>query len=162
MEQITKYFMAEKYESVLFILTGVVSILTAIYFLMLVKKPFYQGMAYPLIAVAIIQITVGGTVYRRSPEDILRVHGMLTTDKSRLQLEEIPRMNVVMHNFQLYRKVEMILLVVGILLYFSFPILLFWKGLGLGLIIQSGFMLILDYFAETRGKVYLEFLGSLI
>jgi hypothetical protein len=35
------------------------------------------------------------------------------------------------------------------------------KGLGLGLAIQASFMLLLDYFAESRGKVYLDYLQSL-
>lgn len=161
MEQITKYFMAEKHESVLFLLTGLAAIVFALYCWLIIKKPFYQGMAYPLVAVAVIQIVVGATVYRRSAEDILRVQRILSIEKAKVHTEEIPRMKVVMHNFQLYRKVEMILLVIGILLYFSFPAFFFWKGMGLGLMIQSGIMLLLDYFAESRGKAYLEFLSTL-
>jgi hypothetical protein len=37
-----------------------------------------------------------------------------------------------------------------------------WKGIGLGLFIQASFMLLLDFFAENRGKTYLEFLYTLI
>jgi hypothetical protein len=36
-----------------------------------------------------------------------------------------------------------------------------WKGVGLGLAIQASFMLLLDFFAESRGKTYLEFLQQL-
>jgi hypothetical protein len=67
MEQITKYFNAEKNESLLFVAVGVMAIALATYFFVKMKQPFYDGMAYPLIAVALIQIIVGGLVYFRSP-----------------------------------------------------------------------------------------------
>lgn len=96
MEQITKYFNSEKYESVLFVLVGLVAISFASYFLIKIKSPFYNGVAYPLITVALIQITVGTSVYFRSPKDIVRVNEIVQTNKVRLQTEEIPRMQVVM------------------------------------------------------------------
>jgi multidrug transporter EmrE-like cation transporter len=96
MNQIEKYFNAEKYESVLFVFVGLVAIGFATYFFIKVKQPFYNGMAYPLIAVALIQIVVGSTVYFRSPKDIARVSQMVQTEKAKIQSEEIPRMETVM------------------------------------------------------------------
>jgi hypothetical protein len=66
-----------------------------------------------------------------------------------------------MKNFVLYRRIEIALIISGIILYFYFQPKTFWKGIGLGLSVQSSFMLLLDYFAESRGKVYLMFLQSL-
>ncbi|MFN6083187.1 MAG: hypothetical protein ACK44P_10385, partial [Bacteroidota bacterium] len=77
METITKYFNAEKYEGVLFVLTGVLAIAIATYSLTKIKVPFYNGLAYPLIAVAIIQIVVGSAVYFRSPQDIKRMDNFI-------------------------------------------------------------------------------------
>jgi hypothetical protein len=161
MEQISKYFNAEKYESVLFVLVGVFAIIFAAYFLVKVKLPFYSGMAYPLIAVALIQIVVGTSVYFRSPKDIIRVNHILKNEKSKIHSEEIPRMEVVMKNFVIYRWIEIILLLVGIVMFFYFEPNTLWKGVGLGLAIQACFMLLLDFFAESRGKTYLEFLHQL-
>ncbi len=161
MEQISKYFNAEKYESVLFVLVGLFALLFAAYFLVKVKLPFYSGMAYPLIAVALIQIVVGTSVYFRSPKDILRVNNIVEHEKSKIYAEEIPRMEVVMKNFVIYRWIEIILLLVGIIMFFYFEPNTLWKGVGLGLSIQASFMLILDFFAESRGKTYLEFLEKL-
>jgi hypothetical protein len=56
MNQLEKYFYAEKYESALFVLVGIIAIAFAAYFLIKIKQPFYNGLAYPLIAVAFIQI----------------------------------------------------------------------------------------------------------
>jgi hypothetical protein len=161
MNQIEKYFNAEKYESVLFVLVGIVAIVTAAYFFIKLKQPFYSGMAYPLITVALIQIVVGSSVWLRSPKDIARVNQILQTDKAKIETEEIPRMKVVMKNFDIYRWVEIALLLLGLLMFFYFQPATFLKGIGLGLAIQSAFMLFLDFFAENRGKTYLEFLGGL-
>lgn len=162
MNQIEKYFNAEKYESVLFVLVGIVAISFATYFFIKVKQPFYNGMAYPLIVIALLQIVVGGTVYFRSPKDIKRVNEIVLTDKAKIKTEEIPRMEVVMKNFAIYRWVEIALLVVGLIMFFFFQPMTIWKGVGLGLFIQASFMLSLDFFAENRGKTYLEFLQILI
>ena len=162
MEQISKYFNAEKHESLLFVLVGLLAISVATYFLIKVKQPFYNGMAYPLIAIALIQIVVGSSVYFRSPKDILRVEQIVQTEQQKIRTEEIPRMEVVMKNFVIYRWVEIALFLMGIFLFFNFKPMSISKGIGLGLSIQAGFMLLLDYFAESRGKVYLEYLRTII
>jgi uncharacterized membrane protein len=161
MEQISKYFNAEKYESVLFVMVGLFAIIFAAYFLVKVKQPFYKGMAYPLIAVAIIQIVVGTSIYFRSPKDILRVNNIVEHEKSKIYAEEIPRMEVVMKNFVIYHWIEIILLLLGIIMFFYFEPNTLGKGFGLGLAIQASFLLLLDYFAESRGKTYLDFLQQL-
>jgi uncharacterized membrane protein len=161
MEQISKYFNAEKYESVLFVMVGIIAIIFAAYFLVKVKQPFYKGMAYPLIAVAIIQIVVGTSIYFKSPKDILRVNNIVEHEKSKIYAEEIPRMEVVMKNFVIYHWIEIILLLLGIIMFFYFEPNTLGKGFGLGLAIQASFLLLLDYFAESRGKTYLDFLQQL-
>lgn len=162
MNPIEKYFNAEKYESVLFVLVGIMAITIATYFFVKVKQHFYSGMAYPLIAIALIQVIVGSSVYFRSPKDIVRVNEIVQTNKAKIQTEEIPRMIVVMKNFDIYRWVEIVLLVMGLFLFFYFQSMTIWKGIGLGLFIQAGFMLLLDFFAESRGKIYLEYLKTLV
>lgn len=161
MDSIKNYFNAEKYESVLFVLVGVVAITVALYFLLKLKQPFYSGMACAFIAIALIQVVVGTSVWLRSPKDIERVSNMIKSSNTKIQTEEIPRMHVVMKNFVVYRWVEIVLMLVGLVAFFCLPSDTFWKGLGLGLFIQAAFMLLLDYFAESRGRVYLEFLKGI-
>ena len=161
MEQITKYFNAEKSESIIFVLVGFLAILLSSYFLIKLKQPFYNGMAFSLIAIALIQLTVGSSVYLRSSKDIERVNQIVKTDKSKIQSEEIPRMEVVMKNFALYKWIEIALILVGLIMFFYFQPATIWKGIGLGLFIQAGFMLLLDFFAESRGKTYIEVLRTI-
>jgi hypothetical protein len=161
MEPISKYFNEEKYESVFFVLVGLIAILTSVYFFTKVKLPFYNGISYPLLAVAVIQLTVGISIYFRSPKDIIRVENFVKFDKSKIQSNEIPRMNLVMQKFILYRWVEILLFVLGLIFFFYFNPGSLIKGLGIGLAIQSALMLFLDYFAKKRGFDYLVYLNNL-
>jgi hypothetical protein len=161
MENISKYFNAEKAESLLFVAVGLVALALATYFLIKIKHPYFTGMAYPLVAIALIQLVVGGSVYVRSPKDIERVQTIVKQTPSKIKLEEIPRMEVVMKNFVLYRWIELGLLLTGIALFLLSGPSTLWKGVGIGLSIQAGFMLLLDFFAESRGRVYLDFLRGL-
>ena len=162
MNPIEKYFRAEKNESILFLSVGAAALVVGIFFLMKLKRPFYTGMAYPLVAVALLQIVVGGAIFLRSPKDMARVHAMLSTNKASVGTEEIPRMEGVMRNFVVYRWVEIVLLALGLAAAAYFPALSFWKGVGVGLSIQAGLTLVLDFFAESRGKVYLDYLNAVV
>jgi hypothetical protein len=161
MEQISKYFNAEKSESLLFVVVGVAAILLSAYFFIKVKQPFYSGMAYSLIAIALIQFIVGFEVYFRSPKDIARVNQIMQTEVAKIKTEEIPRMETVMKKFVLYRWVEIACVVGGLFMFFYFPPMTLLKGIGLGLSIQAIFMLSLDYFAESRGRIYLDYLQGI-
>ena len=158
---IEKYFNAEKNESILFLLAGIGAILLAVYFLVKIKQPFYNGLAYAFITIAIIQITVGSTIYFRSPKDIIRVSSMMQSDKSKISKEEIPRMQKVMKNFKLFKWIEIFLTVISFSLFLFFPQNPLLRGIGLGLFIQAILMLAFDFFAENRGKSYLEFLQTI-
>jgi hypothetical protein len=160
MEPISKYFNEEKYESVFFVLVGLIAIILSIYFFAKVKTPFYNGVSYALLAVATIQLTVGISVYFRSPKDIIRIENFVKFEKSRIQSDEIPRMNIVMKNFVIYRWIEIFLMSLGLVFFFYFSSQSLMEGIGSGLFIQSALMLFLDYFAEKRGFEYLDFLKN--
>jgi len=156
---IEKYFFAEKQESLLFMIIGVVAILLAITFYFSLKNNFYKGAAIPLLAIGLIQTVVGYTVYARS--DKQRIDNVYAFDMNpgKLKNEELPRMKTVYKNFVIYRWIEIALLIVGVALIFYYKdncAISFLFGIGITLAIQSAFMLGADYFAEKRAKVYTE------
>jgi hypothetical protein len=57
-------------------------------------------MAWPFLVIALIRIVVGTSVYFRSPKDIQRVETMVQSAPEKIKTDEIPRMEVVMKNFQ--------------------------------------------------------------
>ena len=70
-------------------------------------------------------------------------------------------MNTVMGNFRIYKAIEVILAIAGLLLTFFFRDQLFWYAFGVGLLAQAGIMLVLDLMAEQRGEVYKYAVNSL-
>lgn len=162
MNPVIKYFTGERLESFLFFGLGVAGIALAIFFFFSLKSSFFKGMAIPVIFVSILEIIVGLTIIDRSPKDIMRVESYLSESREMIKKVEIPRMEKVMENFVIFRYAEIILIIAGILLMYGFKHNLLWNGIGVGLFIQSSIVLLLDFFAERRGEIYLSYLRSLI
>ncbi|HMK03600.1 MAG TPA: hypothetical protein VK489_05390 [Ferruginibacter sp.] len=165
---IYKYFSGEKQESLLFLIVGIVAILLAVicWFFIKANPSFFKGAAIPLLAIGIIQVAVGYTVYTRcdkQAKDIAYDMGLETVGYTKQV--ELPRMEKVMKNFIIYRWVEIAFILTGIALIFLYrsnPDNTFWYGLGITLAIQATLMLGADYFAEKRGAVYKKELMELV
>jgi hypothetical protein len=156
MDFIKTYFSHEKAESLLFIGAGVIGTLFSLYCWMSLRKPFYNGMAFPLLILGAIQLAVGTTIYLRSPKDMERILNYATLEPEKLQDEEILRMRTVMQNFMYYRYLELLFITAGILLMFYVSPSEFVKGVGFALFVEASLMLAGDYFAERRGEIYLQ------
>lgn len=164
-QDIEKYFLAEKAESWVFMAIGVAAIIAAAIFVFGLKTPAYKGAAIPLVAVGLLLGLVGFNVYNRSDEDRKRNVYALGMNPGALKEKELPRMEVVMENFVIYRYVEIALALAGIGLFVYFNKNIdqqFWKGLGAGLAVMALLALTADYFAEKRGHVYLQLLQEFV
>jgi len=165
---IYKYFSGEKQESLLFLFIGIAAIVAAGIFWFVVKSnpSFFKGAAIPLLVIGLVQMTVGCTVYSRTDKqqkDIAYNMGIEPT--AFVKQTELPRMKTVMKIFVIYRWIEIALIITGLVLVFLFrsdPTKTFWFGLATALTIQAAIMLAADYFAESRGEVYVEQLQKII
>jgi len=158
-EAIEKYFLAEKAESWVFMAIGISGILLAIIAFYFLKTSFYKGAAMPLLLIGLLLGIVGFTVYKRSDEDRIKNVYALSMNPGELKEKELPRMEVVMKNFVVYRYVEIAFSILGIALFFYFnnnQAQSFWKGVGIALAIMALLALTADFFAEKRGHVYLD------
>lgn len=156
---IERYFLEEKSESRVFLLLGILAILAAILFFLFGNNRVFTGAAIPLLLIGILLSVVGFTVYRRSDSDRMRNVYAYDMNPSELKDKEIPRMKTVMKNFVIYRYTEIALALLGIGLYVFFIRDItkdFWRGFGLALAIMALITLTADYFAEQRGKKYLQ------
>lgn len=156
---IYRYFIAEKQEGLVFLLIGIAAVLLGISFIFFFRNnpSLFKGMAIPLIAVGLIQIVVGYTVYSRSDRQKADVAYQAGTDPAFIKAVEIPRMEKVMKNFSVYRYTEIGLTILGIALFVYFrndPGKVLWKGLGITLALQAIIMLAADGVAEKRGALY--------
>lgn len=167
---IEKYFIAEKQESLLFLIIGTTSILLSVILIGFFKNNFWRGAALPLLIIGILQFVVGFTVYKRSDTDRVNMVYALDMNPEKLQKEELPRMKVVNRNFVTYRWIEIILAFLGVIVTIKYKSNLtyqnswngnaFYYGIGIFLTVQSLLMLGADYFAEKRGLIYENQLSS--
>ena len=153
------YFLAEKQESVIFVLVGLLAIGISLY--LLLTRHSYRGMAYPLIAVGLIQIAVGGSVYLRTDAQLAALRAQLETAPAEYKAEELPRMEKVAVNFTVYKGIEIALLAAGIAMTFAFRQRASLHSAGIGLIAQSSLMLVLDLIAERRADGYIALIREL-
>ena len=157
--------MSEKAESWVFMAIGIAGILLAIIAFFFLKTSFYKGAAMPLLLIGLLLGIIGFTIYKRSDEDRIRNVYALGMNPGELKEKELPRMEVVMKNFIVYRYLEIALAILGIALFFYFnsnQSQSFWKGVGIALAIMALLALTADYFAEKRGLIYISQLKDFI
>jgi hypothetical protein len=185
-EAMNTYFSAESGESLLFVVVGVAAIGVSIG--MLVLNAPLRAAAWPLIAVALIQLGVGGGVYLRTPAQVMGLKGQFATAPVAYHRAETQRMAVVMDKFSIYKTLELALLAVGAVClalgrsqaapktaspnggfaarawadWRSSPARVHLFAIGLGLALQAGFMLVMDLFAEARAHDYLKALALMV
>ena len=155
------YFKVEKKHSVYCIVLGLLSVLLTIIFLV-ISEPLYNGIAYSLFAFGMIQLVIGINVYLRCDMDSVSVDHFVHKDFNYLKGHEIPRMELEIKNLIVYSYAEIGCIALGLLLWLYCNPLTLAKGIGIGLVIQSTIMLVVDFLAEQRGRVYLNFLKSLL
>ena len=157
-EKMTAYFVAEKLESLLFLAVGILAISVATW--LYANGHRLKSMAYPLVAIAVIQIVVGGSVFFRTGNQLAGLNKQASEAPATFKAEETRRMEGVMRNFTTYKWIEIALLAIGT------GLVLLWQrhdiaaGIGGGFVIQAAFMLCLDLFAEARGEDYLALLRA--
>lgn len=153
---ITLYFGAEKSEALLFIAVGVAALTLSVVLWRRRRRSRLRGMIIPLVAIAAIQLVVGTTVYSRTEAQVASLQSQWQAAPTELKAAETSRMKAVMRSFEIYKIVEIALLASGLALVVALQRREFWFAFGLGLTLQSGFMLALDFFAERRGHDYLR------
>ena len=120
---IYRYFTGEKQESLLFLIVGIVAVLLALvcWFFIKSNPNFFKGAAIPLLAIGLIQMVVGYSVYSQTDKqrkDIAYNIGMEPVNY--IKHTELPRMKTVMKNFVIYRWVEIAFIITGLVLIFLF------------------------------------------
>jgi hypothetical protein len=159
LQTLIDYFAAEKAEALLFIFVGNAALIVS-FSLWKLRSPL-RGMIAPLVAVAAIQLVVGGTVFLRTDAQVETLKAQLATSPAEFKAAETARMETVMRNFGLYKQIEIGLLAIGAVLVRTRRTGDRWHGVGLGLLIQSALMLVLDLFAEARAETYIAALRAL-
>lgn len=156
---ILMYFRAEKTAGFYLLLIAVVAIAVSAWLWW--SKSRIRGMALPLALIAIIELGVGGTVYLRTDRQIDSLTEQYYSNPVAYKSTEIARMGMVMTSFQIYKMVEMALLILGIALVVVFRARPFIFSIGVGLIVQMGILLAFDWLAAQRAALYMDAIGRM-
>ena len=148
------YFAAEKLGALLFVAVGGLAVALAL--LLLRRRSRLRGMAVPLIAVALVQLAVGATVYLRSDAQAARLQQQAGSAPAEFKRDESARMKTVIAKFERYRHVQLGLLALGMALVVLLRNREFGFALGLGLVLQAALLLALDHFAAARAHDYFK------
>lgn len=154
---IEKYFVAEKQESLVFLIIGLVAIVLGLIFYFAAKTQIFRGAAFPLLFLSLMQVVAGYTVYVKSDDQRISQVYAYDMNPDQLKTIELTRMRKVKTNFLIYRWIEIGAIVVGIGLVFFFqnqPSKTFWLGFGITLTIMAAELFIADFIAEKRAVFY--------
>ena len=151
------YFRAEKQESAVFVVMGLLAIAVAM--AVWRRRPRHRAIAYPLVAIALIQLLVGGTVWARTDGQVAALVQQRGIDPAGFRASEVARMAQVMASFQVYKAIEIAMVLAGALLVVFARKRPAFVAIGLGCLLQGSAMLVFDLFAEARGRAYVEAIG---
>lgn len=154
MNDMSSYFVAEKQESVIFFVVGLMAIGLSLWLWMNGHR--LKSMAYPLVVIALMQIAVASTIYLRTDSQLSTLSAQFQATPATLKAAETARMETVMKNFSIYKTIEMLLLIMGVGMIAFFQRHDVAAGIGVGLVLQAAVTLTLDIFAEARGAAYLS------
>lgn len=155
--QLESYFAIEKWAALLLMVVGVVAIGLSAWLYRAARN--WRGMVVPLVAIAVIQIAAGLSVYSRTDAQTARLSVQLQQNPVAFKAEETKRMQAVVENLRLYQVIQATLLMLGLALLLAVREYPFWKAIGAGLAVQSVALLILDGLARNRGAVYQDLLA---
>ncbi|MDX1998039.1 MAG: hypothetical protein SF066_10005 [Thermoanaerobaculia bacterium] len=149
-----RYFQAEERAAALFIGLGAAAVALAAWFF--VGEHPLRPALWPLAGIGLVQLAVGATVYFRTERQVRDLVGRLNSDPAAFRALEAGRMATVQRTFGLLRRLELILIALGLLLVLRGTDWAPWApGVGWGLLVQSVVTFAFDHFAERRGAEYL-------
>lgn len=161
LQQLQAYFADERIESLVFMGFGVAAVLLAALTLWRVRDPLFRGMAVPVLLVGVIQLGVGFAIHARNDAQVAALSAQLQTDPAAFKSQELARMKAVRTGFAVYKGIEGMFILVGLGLALMRNAHRFWRGFGLGMLLQGALMLPADLIAEDRAAEYVRQIEAL-
>jgi len=158
---IEKYFMAEKQESLVFLVIGIAAVVLALILYFMVKTQVCRGLAVPLLVLGLMQAVAGYSVFVKSDDQRVSQVYAYDMNPDQLKTTELTRMRKVKTNFILYRWIEIGLIITGIILIIWFrgeSGKMFWFGFGISLTLMAAELFIADFIAEKRAVYFTSLL----
>jgi hypothetical protein len=154
--QLDAYFAAEMLESLAFAGVAMAAIAFSVFAFWRLRDPLWKGMAIPLLLVGLIQLGVGATIFARTDAQVAALKAQYQSAPASFKAQELSRMRVVSSSFATYKVIEVAFIVIGLVLALTRRAGRFWRGIGVGMLIQGALMLPADLLAEDRAADYIR------
>jgi hypothetical protein len=161
LSQLDAYFAAEKAESLLFLLAAAIALAFSAFALWRLRDSLFKGLAIPLLLVGLIQLVVGASIFARTEAQLAELKAQYRVAPSTFKAQELSRMTGVSRSFGVYKGIEIAFVVVGLALALTRRAGRFWRGFGLGMLVQGALMLPADLLAEHRAAGYIRAIEAL-
>ena len=156
LSQLDAYFAAERVESLAFVSLALIAIAFAVFALWRMRDPLWKGLAIPLLLVGLIQLGVGVTIFARTDAQVAALKAQYQAAPASLKAQELSRMRAVSSSFATYKAIEVAFIAIGLALAATRRASRFWRGIGLGMLVQGAWMLPADLLAEDRAADYIR------
>ena len=151
---ISQYFKEEKTGALILLTVGVITTSTGFYFAFKLTHPTFQGIGYTLVLFGAIQLVIGSVVFFRTGKQVADLKLLYRTLPEAFKREEEKRMERVLGYFKIVKIIEIACILIGMVFIFALTKNPLWLGIGMGLLLQTGFLLVFDTIAEKRGEKY--------
>lgn len=156
-QSIAEFFRWEKLSATFLMCWAALSLLIGGYCWVELPDHFFQGMAFPFLVFAALQLATGGLQFfrwhRRSAK-VVKTQGLPAYE---VLLEELLRMDILLPRLKFYRKTSLLVFLAGFVMIMvgAFgEMSRYMVGTGMGLCIQSAVALTNDLVAGLRSDLY--------
>jgi hypothetical protein len=156
-EFIEKYFLTEKQDGLMLLISGGIAIALAAFLLIKGSENFGKGLAIVLILTSIWQILIGYPALMHSDSHRMDMVYAYDMNPTLLKTAESNRVESRIKTLKYMRAVEATLFLAGallIILFYRHPERQLWFGVGLGLVLQMLVLFIMDHNAAKRAEQY--------
>ncbi|MBP2655111.1 MAG: putative transrane protein of unknown function [Firmicutes bacterium] len=150
------YFLAESEASARGFLTAVIAIALSVYFIFVLKKPFWEGLGYTLLLVAFLIGPPSAYVFLRTDGQVAALSEQYQNDPQSVLNQEAVRMSAVIDRYRYIRIVQVVAINAGLLLLLFPSKQSLYKGIAVGLIWFAVSNFITEYYSEARAILYLQ------
>ncbi len=154
-----EYFRAEKTTSVLLVVAAIVTLIVS--FFLIKRTFFFNGIAYPLIAIGLIQLLFGGMVYSQS-RNMAGLAKQLQVFPATYKAEELSRMERVINILTACKMTAIALLVVCIVLMLVLRRWNLFCAVLTGTAFQTTLMLVFVVSSQNRALEYVTRIERLL
>lgn len=154
---IQKYYAAQKANCYLFLIIGILSLLTVGFLIFNSPNTFKIGLILPLLIIGSIQLFISIKALIQLPIELKTVLNFIPNNTSNFIDIEIPKINKILIHYKTNTIFYLTLISISVVLLFLINNDLF-NGVGLTLFPQSFILITAHYFSHQRRLIYIKWL----